>query len=81
MRVEAIRSNCMRFPVAAIPFLLLASVTHAAPSGDAAETLSRQVRAYFVDMGRGDIASIEQVWVSEGGAWKMVTGQITLVKK
>jgi hypothetical protein len=22
-----------------------------------------------------------QVWVSEGGAWKMVTGQITLVKK
>ena len=143
----------MRFPVAAIPLLVLASVTHAAPSGDAAETLSRQVRAYFVDMGRDNIASIErtlaadymvvggdgkletraerlawlrsnikdladitpsellvriygntgivtglveisldagtppirerftQVWVSEGGAWKMVTGQITLVKK
>jgi len=143
----------MRFAVAAIPFLLLAWVTHAAPSGDAIEALSRQVRGYFVDMGRGDIAGIErtlaadymviggdgkletraerlawlrnnvrdladitpsellvriygntgivtglveisldagtppirerftQVWLSEGGAWKMVTGQITLVKK
>ena len=143
----------MRFPAAAISLLLLASVARAVQSDDAIHELSREVRAYFVDMGSGDITGIEQtlapdymviggdgkletraqrlawlrsnvedladitpselvvrlygntgivtglveitldasappirerftqVWVRQGGAWKMVTGQITLVKK
>jgi len=143
----------MRLPLAVISLLLLAPGARAAQSGDAIQALSRQVRAYFVDMGSGDIEGIErtlaadyiviggdgkletraerlawlrsnvkdladitpsellvrlygnmgivtglieislggsappirerftQVWVMEGGAWKMVTGQITLVKK
>jgi hypothetical protein len=143
----------MRFHVAIISFLLLASGTRAAQPADATQALSSQVRAYFVDMGSGDVEGIErtlaadyiviggdgkletraerlawlrsnvkdladitpsevlvrlygnigivtglieisldgsappirerftQVWVTEGGAWKMVSGQITLVKK
>lgn len=143
----------MRYRVAVIAILLLASGVCAAQSDDAVQALSRRVRAYFIDMGAGDIAGIEgslatdymviggdgkletraerlawlrgnvkdladitpgellvrvygntgvatglveislgpgvppirerftQVWVSEDGVWKMVTGQITLVKK
>jgi len=67
----------MRFPVAAIPLLLLASVTHAVPPGDATQTLSRQVRAYFVDMGSGDIAGIERTLAADymviGGDGKLET--------
>lgn len=146
-------SKFMRFGGAVISLFLLASVADAAQSGEAVQALSRRVHAYFVDMGRGDIAGIErtpsadyiviggdgkletraerlawlrsnakdladiapsellvrvygnmgivtglveispdgsappirerftQVWVTEGDGWKMVTGQITLVKK
>jgi len=143
----------MRFSVTIISFLLLTSVAHVAQSADATQALISQVRAYFVDMGSGDIAGIErtlaadyiviggdgkletraervawlrsnakdladitpsellvrlygntgivtglveialdgsappvrerftQVWTMEGGTWKMVSGQITLIKK
>jgi hypothetical protein len=143
----------MQYRLAVIALLLLPSIVRAEQSGDAIQVLSRQVRAYFVDMGDGDIAGIEralaadylviggdgkletraerlawlrsnvkdladiepsellvrmygntgivtglveivldssappirerftQVWVLESGAWKMVTGQITVVKK
>ena len=143
----------MRFHIAVTSILLLASVAHAGQPADATQVLSSRVRAYFVDMGSGDIEGIErtlaadylviggdgkletraerlawlrsnvkdladitpsevvvrlygntgivtglveislgasappirerftQVWVMESGAWKMVSGQITLVKK
>ena len=143
----------MRFHIAVISILLLASVAHAGQPADATQALSSRVRAYFVDMGSGDIEGIErtlaadylviggdgkletraerlawlrsnvkdladitpsevvvrlygktgivtglveislggsappirerftQVWVMESDAWKMVSGQITLVKK
>ena len=143
----------MRYLVAVVSLLLLASISRAAQSDDGVQALSRQVRAYFVEMGKGDITGIErtlaadymviggdgkletraerlawlrsnvkdladikpsellvrlygntgivtglieisldarappirerftQVWVIESGAWKMVSGQITLVKK
>ena len=143
----------MRYLVAVVSLLLLASISHAAQSDSDAQALSRLVRAYFVEMGKGDITGIErtlaadymviggdgkletraerlawlrsnvkdladikpsellvhiygntgivtglveisleagappirerftQVWIIESGAWKMVTGQITVVKK
>ncbi len=143
----------MRYLVAALSLLIFASVSRAEKSGDEVQALSREVRAYFVDMGKGDITGIErklaadyrviggdgkletraerlawlrshvkdladikpsellvrlygntgvvtglveisldagappiqerftQVWVNESGAWKMVSGQITLVKE
>jgi Domain of unknown function (DUF4440) len=143
----------MRYLVAVVSLLLLASISRAAQSDDQVQVLTRQVRAYFVEMGNGDIAGIErtlaadylviggdgkletraerlawlrsnakdladikpsellvrlygntgvvtglveisldasappirerftQVWVMEGGAWKMVTGQITVIQK
>ena len=147
------KRNCMRYLVAAVSLLVLVSVSRAEQSDDAVQALTRQVRAYFVEMGKGDLTGIErtlaadyvviggdgkletraerlawlrsnvrnladikpsellvrlygntgivtglveiaidakvppirerftQVWVIEGGVWKMVTGQITLVEK
>jgi hypothetical protein len=144
----------MQYRATVMSLLLLAgSIAHAAEPEGASQALSRQVHAYFVGMGSGDIAGIEralaadyiviggdgkletraerlawlrsnakdladitpsqvlvrlygdtgvvtglveivlepgapairerftQVWVMEGGVWKMVTGQITVVKK
>ena len=143
----------MRYLVAVVSLLLLVSISRAAQSDDEVRALTRQVRAYFAEMGNGDITGIErtlatdyiviggdgkletraerlawlrsnvkdladikpsellvrlygntgivtglveisldagdppirerftQVWVIESGAWKMVTGQITVVKK
>ena len=143
----------MRYLATVISLLLLAPVSGAAQPDDEVQTLSRQVRAYFAQMGKGDITGIEralaadyiviggdgrletraerlawlrsnakdladitpseilvrlygntgvvtglveisvgasappirerftQVWVIESGAWKMVTGQITINKQ
>ena len=143
----------MQYRVAIISLFLLAPISRAALPDDEVQALSRQIHAYFVEMGNGDIAGIErtlaadyvviggdgkletraerlawlrsnvkdladikasellvrlygntgvvtglveislgasappirerftQVWIIENGAWKMVTGQITLIKK
>jgi len=67
----------MRVPVAAISLLLLAWSAGATESGDAIQALSRQVHAYFVDMGSGRIEGIERALADDyrviGGDGKLET--------
>src|ERR1044072_1447315 len=67
----------MRFHVAVISLLLLASVARAAQPADATQALSSQVRAYFADMGSGHIEAIERTLAADyiviGGDGKLET--------
>lgn len=67
----------MRYRVAVISLLLLAPMSRAAQSDDEVQALSRQVRAYFVEMGNGDISGIERTlavdYIVIGGDGKLET--------
>jgi uncharacterized protein DUF4440 len=67
----------MRFSVTVVSLLFLASVACAEESADATQALSNQVRAYFVDMGSGDIEGIERALAADyiviGGDGKLET--------